>query len=261
MEFSSFFPRKRTFWVKNQRFFVVFTIDNRFLALNPSEKLLWTSKHHFWEVHFLWPKWNFTCKKWQKIMKIVTIFSFIFTMDRNEKKNAIGSCRKQEPFLSFFFGFLFFLSFFLVFSFFPSFFWFSLFSMGQYSFVLNIYSTMKTPLYQINRKSNFFCVHNNSYNISTNLPSILNFHSPWWRDVKLPTFSWLTHIFLICFDFCRCNQADKCIYSRFDLKSNYQFEFKVSKQLSLFWIQTLLSKFWFRHFFAKNHFSCFRRSQ
>ena len=86
MKFSSFFLWKRTFWVKNQRFFVVFTIENRFWALNPQEKLLWTSKHHFWEVHFLWPKWNFTCKKWQKIMKIVTIFSFIFTMDRNERK-------------------------------------------------------------------------------------------------------------------------------------------------------------------------------
>ena len=78
MKFSSFFPRKKSFFVKNQRFFVVFTIDNRFLTLNPSEKVLWTSKHHFWEVHFLWPKWNFTCKKWQKTIKIVTIFPLIF---------------------------------------------------------------------------------------------------------------------------------------------------------------------------------------
>ena len=35
---------------------LIFRIDP--IALNSSEKFLWTSKHHFWKVHFWWPKAN-----------------------------------------------------------------------------------------------------------------------------------------------------------------------------------------------------------
>ena len=87
MKFSSFFHRKKSFFVKNQRFFVVFTIDNRFLALNPLKKVLWTSKHHFWEVHFLWPKWHFTCKKREKNISCFFSSKNCIIHCKNEKKN------------------------------------------------------------------------------------------------------------------------------------------------------------------------------
>ena len=35
-EFSSFFAKKVSFWLKNGCFLLNFTIDNRFLSLNPS---------------------------------------------------------------------------------------------------------------------------------------------------------------------------------------------------------------------------------
>ena len=60
--FSSFLVKKESFFVKNWRLLIIFRIDDRFLTLNSWEKVLWTSKHHFWEVHFLWPKWSFKCK-------------------------------------------------------------------------------------------------------------------------------------------------------------------------------------------------------
>ena len=113
---------------------------------------------------------------------------------------------------------------------------------------------------QINRKSNFFSVHNNCYNISTNSPSILNFDSPWWRDVHLPTFSWLTHTFVTVFDFRRCNQANKCITADliWKLIINFKASFKTIEFIlnSIASFQVLVSTF-----YAKNHFSCFRRSQ
>ncbi len=61
--FSLFLTKKESFLIKNWRLLILFSIDNRFLTLNSWEKVLWTSKHHFWEAHFLWPKWNFKCKK------------------------------------------------------------------------------------------------------------------------------------------------------------------------------------------------------
>ena len=36
---------------------ILFTIDNRFLAPNSWEKVLWTSKPHFWEVRFFEKFW------------------------------------------------------------------------------------------------------------------------------------------------------------------------------------------------------------
>ena len=63
-EFSIIFIKKESFFVENWQFLILFSIDNSFLAPNSWERVLWTSKHHFWEVHFLWPKWNFNSKKW-----------------------------------------------------------------------------------------------------------------------------------------------------------------------------------------------------
>ena len=56
--FSSLLTRKDSFFLQNWHFLVLFTIDNRLLAPNSWKRVLWTSKHHFWEVYFLWPRWN-----------------------------------------------------------------------------------------------------------------------------------------------------------------------------------------------------------
>ena len=45
-------------FAKKTSFSVILSIYNRFLALKPLETVLRTSKHHFWEVHFWWPKSN-----------------------------------------------------------------------------------------------------------------------------------------------------------------------------------------------------------
>ena len=57
-----FWPKKDSFFVKNWRLRILFRIDNRLLTLNSWEKVLWASKHHFWEVHFLWRKSNVKSK-------------------------------------------------------------------------------------------------------------------------------------------------------------------------------------------------------
>ena len=48
-----------SFLSKKTPFLVIHPCLNRFLALTSLKKLVWTSKHHFWEVHFWWPKWYF----------------------------------------------------------------------------------------------------------------------------------------------------------------------------------------------------------
>ena len=78
MNFASFLTKKESFFVENWRLLILFSIDNRFLTLNSWEKVLWTSKHHFWEVHFLWPKWNLNSKK---MRNIISFSYYRFTMD------------------------------------------------------------------------------------------------------------------------------------------------------------------------------------
>ena len=92
--FSSFLTKKESFFVKNWRLLIIFSIDNRFLTLTSWEKVLWTSKHHFWEVHFLWPKWSFKCKNENS-------FSYYrFTMD-----NLVWNIRNVSHFLHLKFSF------------------------------------------------------------------------------------------------------------------------------------------------------------
>ena len=45
--FSLFLIKKESFFVKNWRLLILVSIDNRFLTLKSSEKILWTSTHHF----------------------------------------------------------------------------------------------------------------------------------------------------------------------------------------------------------------------
>ena len=65
--------KNTTFGVKNYwklqklRFFVNQSTVNRFLALEHLEMVIWVSEHAFWEVHFLWPRWDFRLKKCIKL--------------------------------------------------------------------------------------------------------------------------------------------------------------------------------------------------
>ena len=57
---------KYIIFTKKMSFRVVHPIVNRFLSLKSLKKVLWTSKHHFWEVIFWWRKLYFMYENQQK---------------------------------------------------------------------------------------------------------------------------------------------------------------------------------------------------
>ena len=69
-EFFIIFYQKESFFVKNWQFLILFSIDSRFLAPNSWEKILWTSEHHFWEVHFFVTKMKFQMQKTRNIIYV-----------------------------------------------------------------------------------------------------------------------------------------------------------------------------------------------
>ena len=68
------FEVKHRWKLQNMPFWVILSTWNRFLALKSLKTAVSISKHHFWKVHFWWPKWTFRSKKCLKWCLMINVF-------------------------------------------------------------------------------------------------------------------------------------------------------------------------------------------